>query len=101
MSNYRALVLATLALAFVVVVVGAYVRLSDAGLGCPDWPGCYGNLSPANAQKHIEQAVREQGGTHGPVSLPKAWKEMGHRCLAGAPGLLIVAVGVFSWAQRR
>jgi len=101
MKAYRALVLACACLTFVVVVVGAYVRLSDAGLGCPDWPGCYGNLSPANAQQHIELAVREQGGAHGPVSLPKAWKEMGHRYLAGALGLLILAVAIFAWARRR
>src|SRR4029079_16956841 len=44
--------------------------------------------------------VREQGGTHGPVSLPKAWKEMGHRYLAGALGLLILAVAVFAWVGR-
>src|SRR6476646_10511222 len=96
----KRLAFGALVLTFVVVVVGAYVRLSDAGLGCPDWPGCYGNLSPANAQKHIEQAVREQGGTHGPVSLPKAWKEMGHRYLAGALGLLILAVAAFAWVGR-
>lgn len=101
MRGYRTLVFVTACLTFIVVVVGAYVRLSDAGLGCPDWPGCYGNLSPANAQKHIEQAVRDQGGTHGPVSLPKAWKEMGHRYLAGALGLLILAVAVIAWVRRR
>lgn len=100
MRAYRTLVIATACLTFLVVIVGAYVRLSDAGLGCPDWPGCYGNLSPANAQKHIEQAVREQGGTHGPVSLPKAWKEMGHRYLAGALGALILSVAVVAWVRR-
>jgi cytochrome c oxidase assembly protein subunit 15 len=101
MSAYRTLVFVTACLTFVVVVVGAYVRLSDAGLGCPDWPGCYGNLSPTNAQRHIEQAVEEQGGTHGPVSLPKAWKEMGHRYLAGVLGMLILAVAVFAWMRRK
>lgn len=64
---YRLLVLACACLTFVVVVVGAYVRLSDAGLGCPDWPGCYGKLTPANAESHIRRAVEEQGGAHGPV----------------------------------
>ncbi len=101
MSAYRKLVLVCACLTFMVVVVGAYVRLSDAGLGCPDWPGCYGKLTPANAESHIRQAVQEQGGTHGPVSLPKAWKEMGHRYLAGTLGLLILGVALFAWLRRR
>lgn len=84
-------------LAFVVVVVGAYVRLMDAGLGCPDWPGCYGAITPLHASEDIARAVAEQGGTHGPVSMPKAWKEMVHRYLAGTLGLLILALAVWSW----
>ena len=100
MSAYRRLVLITACLTFIVVVVGAFVRLSDAGLGCPDWPGCYGKLTPSNAADHIQRAVEEQGGTHGPVSLPKAWKEMGHRYLAGTLGLLILAVAVLAWRFR-
>jgi cytochrome c oxidase assembly protein subunit 15 len=99
---YRTLVWATTALAFVVVVAGAFVRLSDAGLGCPDWPGCYGQLTPALAQQQIERAVESQGGDHGPVSLPKAWKEMGHRYLAGTLGLLVLAIAVIgSWFRAR
>ena len=86
---------------FVVVVVGAYVRLADAGLGCPDWPGCYGELTPHHAQDDIARAVAEQGGTHGPVSLGKAWKEMFHRYIAGGLGLLILAITVIAWARRR
>lgn len=86
---------------FVVVVVGAYVRLADAGLGCPDWPGCYGELTPHHAQDDIARAVAEQGGTHGPVSLGKAWKEMFHRYIAGGLGLLILAITVMAWRQRR
>ena len=96
----RALTLAAVLLAFVVVVAGAYVRLSDAGLGCPDWPGCYGRLTPAQAAQDIERTVRAQGGEHGPVSLAKAWKEMGHRYLAGALGLMILAIAVLAWRQR-
>jgi cytochrome c oxidase assembly protein subunit 15 len=86
---------------FVVVVVGAYVRLSDAGLGCPDWPGCYGELTPHHAQDDIAKAVAEQGGTHGPVSLGKAWKEMFHRYIAGGLGLVILAITAMAWLQRR
>lgn len=100
-SSYRTLVLVTACLAFVVVIAGAYVRLMDAGLGCPDWPGCYGELTPAHAREAIENAVEAQGGEHGPVSLRKAWKEMGHRYLAGALGLLILAIAVASWRRRR
>jgi heme a synthase len=100
-ARYRTLVLATACLAFVVVIAGAYVRLMDAGLGCPDWPGCYGELTPAHAREAIENAVGAQGGEHGPVSVRKAWKEMGHRYLAGALGLLILATAVVAWRRRR
>jgi cytochrome c oxidase assembly protein subunit 15 len=80
--------------------VGAYVRLMDAGLGCPDWPGCYGELSPAHAQDDIAKAVQAQGGEHGPVSLRKAWKEMFHRYLAGTLGLLVAAITFSAWRWR-
>ena len=87
MRLYRALCLAALVLAFVVVVMGAYVRLSDAGLGCPDWPFCYGQPVPA------EIADRD--------ALAKAWKEMGHRYLAGTLGILLVALAAAAWRLRR
>lgn len=98
---YRKLVLCASLLALIVVVSGAYVRLADAGLGCPDWPGCYGAVSPAQVKDKIAQAVEEQGGEHGPVSLRKAWKEMGHRYAAGTLGLLILGITVVAWRARR
>ena len=98
---FRKLVWFAVIYTFVVVVVGAYVRLSDAGLGCPDWPGCYGELTPHHAQDDIAKAVEEQGGTHGPVSLGKAWKEMFHRYIAGGLGLLILAIAITAWIRRR
>ena len=97
---YRTLILAVAALTFVVIVVGAYVRLADAGLGCPDWPGCYGRASPQGALAEITRAVAEQGGTHGPVSLPKAWTEMGHRYVAGLLGMLVAIAAVLAWMRR-
>jgi cytochrome c oxidase assembly protein subunit 15 len=83
----RFLAVASFGLAFVVVVVGAYVRLSDAGLGCPDWPLCYGRALPGEM-------------TDGDA-LAKAWKEMGHRYLAGTLGILIFVLGLTAWRQRR
>jgi len=85
MKPYRALALAAAVLAFVVVVVGAYVRLSDAGLGCPDWPLCYGHPVP----QQIGDAAAHA----------KAWKEMGHRYLAGTVGLLILLLAVGAWRR--
>ncbi len=95
----RRLVFAALSLACVVIVLGAYVRLSDAGLGCPDWPGCYGQLSPHHAADAISAAHAE--APQGPVSMPKAWKEMVHRYLAASLGLLILAIAVLTWRRRR
>lgn len=99
MTTRRQLILAALLLAFGVVALGAYVRLSDAGLGCPDWPGCYGKLTPHNAAAAInaELAVRPDG----PVSHAKAWKEMVHRYFAGTLGLLVLAIAVLAWRNRR
>jgi cytochrome c oxidase assembly protein subunit 15 len=83
---YRTLVVASAMLTFVVIVVGAYVRLADAGLGCPDWPLCYGKPVPAQ----IEDAD----------ALAKAWKEMGHRYLAAGLGVLILLVCLLAWKLK-
>ena len=99
MSSYRTLILLTLILALGVVSLGAYVRLSDAGLGCPDWPGCYGHLTPHHAAEKIDAALSQ--APHGPVSHAKAWKEMAHRYLAGTLGLLVLAIAVAGWRLRR
>ena len=99
MTTYRRLVLLALALTLVVVVFGAYVRLSDAGLGCPDWPGCYGQLSPAHAASEIAEAASLS--PDGPVTLPKAWKEMIHRYLAATLGLIILVIAALAVRLRR
>jgi cytochrome c oxidase assembly protein subunit 15 len=99
MNLYRKLILAALLLTLGVVVLGAYVRLSDAGLGCPDWPGCYGKITPHHASDHISQALAEN--PEGPVSHAKAWKEMVHRYFAGTLGLLVLGIAVLSWKRRR
>ncbi|TVO63335.1 MAG: heme A synthase [Denitromonas halophila] len=99
MSMYRRLVFLALSLTLAVVVFGAYVRLSDAGLGCPDWPGCYGQVTPAHAAEHIAEA--ESAAPGGPVSLPKAWKEMIHRYLAATLGFIILVIAALAWRQRR
>ncbi|MEK9720852.1 MAG: COX15/CtaA family protein [Quisquiliibacterium sp.] len=82
------------------IMLGAWVRLTDAGLGCPDWPGCYGKLTPAMASEQIEKAVWAQGGEHGPVSMGKAWREMAHRYVASGLGLLIIAIAFIAWRRR-
>lgn len=98
MTAYRLLALVTLALTFVVVSVGAYVRLADAGLGCPDWPGCYGHLTPHHAADKI--AAAHAADPAGPVSPAKAWKEMVHRYLAGVLGVLILFLAMLAWLRR-
>jgi cytochrome c oxidase assembly protein subunit 15 len=98
MTVYQRLILAALILTFGVVTLGAYVRLSDAGLGCPDWPGCYGKITPHHAANEINAAL--EAHPEGVVSHAKAWKEMVHRYFAGALGLLILAIFVTAWRLR-
>jgi heme a synthase len=82
-----------------VIVLGAYVRLSDAGLGCPDWPGCYGRLLAPTQAAVVEQATL--AFPERPVEVAKAWKEMVHRYAAGLLGLTILALAALAWRERR
>lgn len=79
-----------------VVMLGAYVRLSDAGLGCPDWPGCYGRLIAPDAAESTTVAKEFDR----PLEVGKAWKEMIHRYLAGALGLVILWLAYATWRIR-
>ena len=94
---YRRLVWMATALALFVIVLGAYVRLSDAGLGCPDWPGCYGELIPTD----IEQDTAAENWPERPVEAGKAWREMVHRYVAATLGFLIVLIAWLAWTNRR
>ena len=96
---FKRLSLLAAMLAFCVVVLGAYVRLSDAGLGCPDWPGCYGALTVPQSEAAINQA--QQVFPTKPLETGKAWKEMAHRYLAGSLGLLVLALAVLAVKQRK
>ena len=82
--------------ALLVVSVGAYTRLADAGLGCPDWPGCYGFLTVPDEATEISTA--EARYPEAPVEFAKAWWEMGHRYIAGA--LLLLVASILSMAYR-
>ncbi len=86
-------------LALCVVVLGAYVRLSDAGLGCPDWPGCYGALSVPQSETAIQKA--QEIYPNSLIETGKAWKEMAHRYLAGTLGLVVLAVFGLAWHARQ
>lgn len=96
---FRTLSAVAAVVAFCVVVLGSYVRLSDAGLGCPDWPGCYGALTVPQSEAAIQSA--QQAYPDKPVEHAKAWKEMAHRYLAGSLGLLVVALAVLAYRQRQ
>jgi len=95
----QALTVLTLFLTFDLVLFGAFTRLTDSGLGCPDWPGCYGNASPVGA--HAEISAAQQAMPTGPVTHGKAWVEMIHRYLATSVGVLIIALTVGAWRQHR
>lgn len=87
---YRLALFATL-LAFSVVILGAYTRLTDAGLGCPDWPGCYGQITVPKSADNMNQIINST----------KAWTEMTHRYVAGLLGMVIFALSVLAIRNRR
>jgi cytochrome c oxidase assembly protein subunit 15 len=86
------------AFAMCVVILGAWTRLEDAGLGCPDWPGCYGFILVPETAEEIAQA--EAAFPDAPFEAEKAWPEVIHRYFAGTLGLLIICVNVFAWRNR-
>ncbi len=98
-GKLRALIAITLFLTFDLVLFGAFTRLTDSGLGCPDWPGCYGSASPIGAKAEIKAAEAAMPG--GPVTLPKAWIEMIHRKAATGVGALITLIMVLGFAWRK
>ena len=95
----QALTVLTLFLTFDLVLFGAFTRLTDSGLGCPDWPGCYGNASPIGA--HADIAAAQAAMPTGPVTHGKAWVEMVHRYLASGVGFLLIVLTVASWVGYR
>ncbi|MDT8439170.1 MAG: COX15/CtaA family protein [Wenzhouxiangellaceae bacterium] len=99
-STFQRIAWATVALTLVVIVAGAWVRLTDAGLGCPDWPGCYGKITWPKASEQIAEANATWGHVR-EVDGGKAFREMFHRYLAGALGLAILALAVLAWRNRR
>lgn len=98
-QRLRVLTLVTLFLTFDLVIFGAFTRLTDSGLGCPDWPGCYGSASPMGAQMHIDAA--QSAMPTGPVTHSKAWIEMIHRYLATGVGVLILVLTLSTWIAFR
>jgi len=96
---FQRISLAACSLAFIVIILGAYVRLSDAGLGCPDWPGCFGKITaPKDAQ---ELSLARDAYPHVEVDSAKAWKEMIHRYFASFLGLLIIGMAYLAWRNRK
>ena len=95
LRRLQALALLTLFLTFDLVMFGAFTRLTDSGLGCPDWPGCYGSATPVGARAHIAEA--QSAMPTGPVTHGKAWVEMIHRYLATSVGVLILVLAASSW----
>jgi len=98
-NKYRKLVFVTLFLTFDLILFGAFTRLTDSGLGCPDWPGCYGAANPFISHAAISAA--QSAMPQGPVTHFKAWIEMIHRYLAASVGILILAQVIIAWIKRK
>lgn len=98
-QRVRQITILTLFLTFDLILFGSFTRLTDSGLGCPDWPGCYGHASPLGAHEAIASA--QAAMPTGPVTFSKAWIEMIHRYLAMTVGVLILTLAVFSWRTER
>lgn len=96
--GYRLALLAT-CLALLVVLLGAYTRLTHAGLGCPDWPGCYGFIGVPQSETQLAHA--ELNYPQAPVEAQKGWSEMIHRYFAGSLGLLLVALAIHALRHRK
>ena len=94
-NKFRKLAWITAFITFDLIVFGAFTRLTDSGLGCPDWPGCYGMANPFLA--HAQVSAAEAAMPTGPVTVAKAWIEMVHRYLAMGIGVLLVALMVQAW----
>ena len=98
-NKYRKLVWITAFLTLDLIMFGSFTRLTDSGLGCPDWPGCYGHSNPHAAMEPIRAA--ETALPSGPVTFAKAWIEMIHRYFAMAVGVLIITLMVLAWVKRK
>lgn len=99
LQNLHRFVWLLIFLTFDLILFGAFTRLTDSGLGCPDWPGCYGHSNPLLAMQHIQEA--EQQMPFGPVTVTKAWIEMLHRYFASGLGFLILSLTIMAWLKRK
>lgn len=96
---FRKITLFSVVLALIVIIIGSYVRLSGAGLGCPDWPGCYGQAIVSDHADFIAQAAKAFPGQMPDITL--AWKEMTHRYLAAILGVAVLLLALFSWREQQ
>ncbi|MBY5947118.1 COX15/CtaA family protein [Photobacterium rosenbergii] len=96
-DNFRLWVAVTFALSLCVIALGAYTRLTEAGLGCPDWPGCYGFAGVPKGES--QQALAASRFPDAPFEADKAWNEMLHRYVAGTLGLMILALNIMAWRK--